>query len=59
MAQSSLSARIILHAAAVSIMTYGYTSLSSLPVDAWMRNQYGGRSQYLTIQGFANACISL
>jgi hypothetical protein len=34
-------------------MTYGYVSLGTLPTDAWIRNQHGGHSQFLTIQGFA------
>lgn len=46
-------ARIVVHAVAVSVMTYGYVSLSSLPDDTWVRNQAGGRSQFLTIQGSA------
>jgi len=51
MAYSPPLVRIILHTAAVSVMTYGYISLRTLPVDAWMRNQHGGHSQFLTIQG--------
>ena len=40
-----------LHAAAAGVMGYGFLSLLQLPVDRWIRNQYGGHLQYLTIQG--------
>jgi hypothetical protein len=59
MAYSPPLVRIILHTTAVSVMTYGYISLRTLPVDAWMRNQHGGHSQFLTIQGFAQVVAVL
>ncbi|KAF8231263.1 hypothetical protein L208DRAFT_71323 [Tricholoma matsutake] len=52
-------ARIVVHAVAVSVMTYGYVSLSSLPDDTWVRNQAGGRSQFLTIQGLGLAWTTM
>lgn len=40
-----------LHAAAAGIMGFGFHSIQKLPVDRWIRNQYGGHLQFLTIQG--------
>ena len=40
-----------LHAAAAGVMGFGFLSIQKLPVDRWIRNQYGGHLQYLTIQG--------
>lgn len=39
------------HGAAASIMNYGYKSLKGLDIDTYIRGQYGGHLQYLTIQG--------
>jgi hypothetical protein len=40
-----------LHAAAAGVMGFGFHSIQNLPIDRWIRNQYGGHLQFLTIQG--------
>lgn len=39
------------HAAAAGVMAFGFHSLQKLPIDRWIRDQYGGHFQFLTIQG--------
>lgn len=39
------------HAAAAGVMGFGYYSVQELPMDRWIRHQYGGHLQFLTIQG--------
>ncbi|KAF8797924.1 hypothetical protein BYT27DRAFT_7123766 [Phlegmacium glaucopus] len=51
--------KAFLHAAAAGVMGFGYYSLQRLPIDRWIREQYGGHFQYLTIQGLALAWITL
>lgn len=44
--------RILLHSVGAATMLYGYKSLGRLGnFDEWIRSQYGGHSQYLTIDG--------
>lgn len=49
----------MLHASAASAMSYGYRSLSSTPLDKWIRSQKGGHMQFLTIQGLAVAWVTM
>ncbi|KIM24022.1 hypothetical protein M408DRAFT_248160 [Serendipita vermifera MAFF 305830] len=50
--------RVLLHTVAASVMLYGYTSLSRLEVfGQWVEAQYGGHSQYLTINGLFAAVL--
>lgn len=51
LAMARVVLKTILHAAAVGAMGFGYHSLQKLPMDRWIREQYGGHFQYLTIQG--------
>ncbi|KAF5391309.1 hypothetical protein D9757_001995 [Collybiopsis confluens] len=51
-------ARSLLHSLAVMVMIYGYQRLQALPIDAVVKNQYGGHFQYLTIQGVFLACAT-
>ncbi len=46
-------ASIILHTASAGVFGYGIanTLFSDRPLDTWIRNQYGGHFQYLTILG--------
>ncbi|KAJ8078675.1 hypothetical protein PM082_012958 [Marasmius tenuissimus] len=48
-------ARTLFHSVAVSVMIYGYRSLHTMSIDEWIRSQYGGHFQYLTIQGLVIA----
>lgn len=41
----------IFEGSAAAIMVNGFMQMQALPIDAVMRNQYGGHSQYLTLQG--------
>jgi hypothetical protein len=43
--------RFLLHSVSVAIVTYGFNSLDKMSIDEWIRSQYGGHYQYLTIQG--------
>ncbi|ESK96844.1 conserved fungal protein [Moniliophthora roreri MCA 2997] len=49
----------LLHSVAVSIMYYGFSSLDQMPIDGWIRSQYGGHYQYLTIQGLIIAGVAM
>jgi len=52
--------RAFLNATAVGIMTHGFRSLGSLGhVEDWIRSQYGGHFQYLTIQGLILAWLTM
>ncbi|KIK08735.1 hypothetical protein K443DRAFT_128192 [Laccaria amethystina LaAM-08-1] len=52
--------RAFLNATAVGIMTHGFRSLGSLShVEDWIRSQYGGHFQYLTIQGLILAWLTM
>lgn len=52
--------RAFLNATAVGIMTHGFRSLGSLgDVEVWIRSQYGGHFQYLTIQGLLLAWLTM
>ena len=51
MAKLRVILKAAFHAAAAGVMGFGYYSLQELPVDRWIRNQYGGHLQFLTIQG--------
>ncbi|KAK7043591.1 hypothetical protein VNI00_008202 [Paramarasmius palmivorus] len=51
--------RFLLHSVAVAIMTYGFNSLDKMSIDEWIRSQYGGHYQYLTIQGLIIAGITM
>jgi hypothetical protein len=42
---------LFLHGVAVGVVTYGFISLRTLPMDGWIRAQKGGHFQFLTIQG--------
>ncbi|KAG2157368.1 FAR-17a/AIG1-like protein [Suillus clintonianus] len=50
---------LFLHGAAAGVMAYGFLSLKTLPVDAWIRTQKGGHFQFLTIQGLAAAWFTM
>ncbi|KAG8737974.1 hypothetical protein FRC10_007441 [Ceratobasidium sp. 414] len=49
----------ILHAASMSIMAYGFTTLGTIVSDHWIRDQFGGHWQYLTILGLAAAWVTM
>ncbi|KAF8163198.1 FAR-17a/AIG1-like protein [Crassisporium funariophilum] len=51
--------RAFFHATAASIMSFGYHSLGGTQIDKWIQNQYGGHSQYLTMQGLALAWLAM
>ncbi|KAF9001870.1 FAR-17a/AIG1-like protein [Cyathus striatus] len=52
--------RMIFHSASAAIMLYGYNSLEKLvQLDTLVRSQYGGHSQFLTIQGLALAFLTM
>jgi hypothetical protein len=51
MARLRVILKATLHAAAAGFMGFGFHSMQNLPVDRWIRSQYGGHLQYLTIQG--------
>jgi hypothetical protein len=44
----------ILHGVAANTMYQGFRSVQKLPIGEFMRVQYGGHFQYLTIQGYVN-----
>lgn len=50
---------IILHASAASVMAFGFSSLDSLAIEAWIGSQYGGHFQFLTVQGLALALLTM
>ncbi|KIJ69002.1 hypothetical protein HYDPIDRAFT_172501 [Hydnomerulius pinastri MD-312] len=52
---------LLLHAAAATVMAWGWRSLHHLPIQEWINTQKGGHLQYLTIQGLAGAwlCMTL
>ncbi|KAG1891274.1 FAR-17a/AIG1-like protein [Suillus subluteus] len=50
---------LFLHGVAVGVMTYGFMSLRTLPMDGWIRAQKGGHFQFLTIQGLAVAWFTM
>ncbi|CAA7271803.1 unnamed protein product [Cyclocybe aegerita] len=56
---ANLFFRALLHGKALATMTYGYRSLGGLAIDTFIRNQYGGHFQYLTIQGLAVAWLTM
>ncbi|KAF8201668.1 FAR-17a/AIG1-like protein [Pholiota molesta] len=49
----------ILHGVAANTMYQGFRSVQKLPIGEFMRVQYGGHFQYLTIQGLALAGFSM
>ena len=51
MAKVRVILKAILHAVAAGVMGFGFLSTQKLPVDRWIRDQYGGHLQFLTIQG--------
>ncbi|OJA14847.1 hypothetical protein AZE42_00811 [Rhizopogon vesiculosus] len=50
---------LLLHGAALSVMTYGFLSLKTLPLNDWIKTQTGGHFQFLTIQGLAAAWLTM
>ncbi|GBE82035.1 hypothetical protein SCP_0404110 [Sparassis crispa] len=56
---SSLGLKVVLHAAAAAIMAYGYGNIKYTPADAWIRQQKGGHSQFLTILGLGIAWLTM
>jgi hypothetical protein len=52
-------ARIVLHSAALASMTYGYLALHNLIGDTLLKEQFGGRWQFLTIDGYYFLVLSL
>ncbi|KAI0273668.1 FAR-17a/AIG1-like protein-domain-containing protein [Gloeopeniophorella convolvens] len=52
-------ASTLLHVCAASCMAWGYTEMSRTAFDAWIREQGGGRWQFLTIQGLALAWTTM
>ncbi|KAL1662352.1 FAR-17a/AIG1-like protein [Schizophyllum commune] len=49
----------LLHAPSAAIMAWGYNSLRDLPLDKFIRTQYGGHLRFLTIQGLAAAFLTM
>ncbi|KAI5833643.1 hypothetical protein K523DRAFT_295424 [Schizophyllum commune Tattone D] len=49
----------LLHAPSAAIMAWGYNSLRDLPIDKFIRTQYGGHLRFLTIQGLAAAFLTM
>ncbi|KAG7092362.1 hypothetical protein E1B28_008721 [Marasmius oreades] len=49
----------LFHSISLSILVYGYNSLHTMSIDEWIRSQYGGHFQYLTIQGLIIAGITM
>ncbi|KAG9079655.1 hypothetical protein FS749_008337, partial [Ceratobasidium sp. UAMH 11750] len=49
----------ILHAASMSVMAYGFLTLGTVVTDQWIRDQFGGHWQYLTILGLAAAWVTM
>ncbi|KAF9264778.1 hypothetical protein L218DRAFT_1076233 [Marasmius fiardii PR-910] len=49
----------LFHSIALSIMIYGYKGLHTMSIDEWIRSQYGGHFQYLTIQGLIIAGVTM
>ncbi|KAF5324669.1 hypothetical protein D9611_004591 [Ephemerocybe angulata] len=45
--------------AAAAFMISGYVRIGNLMIDAIIQNQYGGHSQYLTIQGLFIAVATM
>lgn len=41
----------IFEGSAAAVMVNGFMQMQALPINAVMKNQYGGHSQYLTLQG--------
>ncbi|KIY49446.1 hypothetical protein FISHEDRAFT_65426 [Fistulina hepatica ATCC 64428] len=50
---------IVLHSVSSAIMAWGWFALGSLGLDAHIRGQYGGHSQYLTIHGLFLAFFTM
>ncbi|KAF8610204.1 hypothetical protein BDV93DRAFT_483360 [Ceratobasidium sp. AG-I] len=49
----------VFHAASMSVMAYGFMSLSNIASDEWISQQTGGHWQFLTILGLAAAWITM
>ncbi|KAI0636804.1 FAR-17a/AIG1-like protein [Trametes polyzona] len=50
---------VLLHATAVSVMTYGYINLPDMILNIRMSEMKGGHFQFLTIQGLALAWMTM
>ncbi|KAG1754499.1 FAR-17a/AIG1-like protein [Suillus lakei] len=50
---------LFLHGVAVGVMTYGFLSTKTLPMDGWIQTQKGGQFQFLTIQALASAWLTM
>ncbi|QRW00400.1 FAR-17a/AIG1-like protein [Ceratobasidium sp. AG-Ba] len=49
----------VLHATSMSVMAYGFMSLGTIVSDQWIRDQFGGHWQFLTILGLGAAWITM
>ncbi|KAJ7632508.1 FAR-17a/AIG1-like protein [Roridomyces roridus] len=54
-----MALQFLLHAGAISTMTYGYNALHHLTIDSFIASQYGGHLQFLTIQGLAVSWLTM
>lgn len=56
---TSTISRLVLHGTSLAIMIYGYSSLSTLMMHAFLKDQVGGHAQFLTIQGLLLAAATM
>ena len=50
---------VIFHGTALSIMLWGFNSLSTIAANEWISKQKGGHFQFLTIQGLVLAALTM